>query len=73
MRLCEALTSIEMSRIVIFEDFHGHNPAMSIAVQTAEISIGDAIVAASLGLEHLAASFVSNNSHFFNSYQTVNI
>ena len=58
---------------MIFENFHGDNPAMSLAVQAAEIDTGYALVEASLGLEHLAASFVSDASHFFNACQKRNI
>ena len=50
---------------MIFENFHGHNPAMSLAVKAAEIHTGYALVEASLGFEHLAASFVSDASYFF--------
>ena len=57
---------------MIFEDFHGNNPAMSLAVQAAEIDTGHALVKASLGLEHLAASFVSDASHFFDACQKWN-
>lgn len=55
--------------MVIFEDFHGNNPAMSLRVRAAEINTGHALVKASLGLEHLAASFVTDASHFFNACQ----
>ncbi len=58
---------------MIFENFHGNNPAMSLAVQAAEIDTGYALVEASLGLEHLAASFVSDASHFFDACQKCNI
>ena len=58
---------------MIFEDFHGNNPAMSLSVQAAEIDSGHALVEASLGLEHLAASFVSDASHFFHACQKRNI
>ena len=54
---------------MIFEDFHGNNPAMSWAVRAAEIDTGHALVEASLGLEHLAASFVSDASDFFAACQ----
>lgn len=40
---------------------------MSLAVQAAEIDTGHALVKASLVLEHLAASFVSDASHFFDA------
>lgn len=42
---------------------------MSLAVQAAEIDTADALVEASLGLEHLVASFVSDASHFFDACQ----
>ena len=58
---------------MIFENFHGTNPAMSSAVHAAEIDTAYALVEASLGLEHLAASFVSDASHFFNACQNGNI
>lgn len=69
MRLCESLKSDQLRRLVIFEDFHGNNPAMSLRVQAAEIDTGHALVEASLRLEHLAASFVSDASHFFDACQ----
>ena len=53
----------------MFEDFHGNNPAMSLAVRAAEIDTGYALVEASLGLEHLAASFFSDASDFFDACQ----
>ncbi|KAL8740532.1 MAG: hypothetical protein Q9190_006782 [Brigantiaea leucoxantha] len=46
---------------------------MSSAVQDAEIDTAYALVEASLGLEHLAASFVSDASHFFDACQTWSI
>ena len=58
---------------MIFEDFHGNKSAMSSAVQAAEIHTAYALVEASLGLEHLAASFVSDASHFFDAFQKRNI
>ena len=58
---------------MIFEDFHGNNPAMSLRVQAAEIDTGYALVEASLRLEHLAASFVSDASHFFDACRKWNI
>ena len=58
---------------MVFENFHGNKPAMSLAVQTAEIETAYALVEASLGLEHLAASFVSDASHFFDACQKWNI
>ena len=73
MRLCESLRSHQLRRMAIFEDFHGNNPAISLAVQAAEIDTGHALVEASLGLEHLAASFVSDASHFFDACQKWNI
>ena len=73
MRLCESLKSDQLRRMVIFEDFHGNNPAMSLAVKPAEIDTGYALAKASLGLEHLAASFVSDASHFFDACQKWNI
>lgn len=73
MRLCESLRSDQLRRMVIFEDFHGNNPAMSLRVQAAEIDIGYALVEASLRLEHLAASFVSDASHFFDACQKCNV
>ena len=69
MRLCESLRSDQLRRMVIFENFHGNNPAMALAVRAAEIHTGCALVEASLGLEHLAASFVSDASHFFATCQ----
>ena len=42
---------------------------MSLAVQAAEIDTAYALVEASLGLEHLVASFVSDASHFFDACQ----
>lgn len=54
---------------MIFDNFHGNSPAMSLRVQPAEIDTGYALVEASLGLEHLAASFVSDASHFFDACQ----
>ena len=59
--------------MVIFENFHGDNPAMSLLVKAAEVDTGHALVEASLGLEHLAASFVSDASHFFAACQKRNI
>lgn len=50
--------------MVIFENFHGNDTAMSLAVQAAETDTAYALVEASLGLEHLASSFVSDASHF---------
>lgn len=50
---------------MIFENSHGENEAMAIRVQAAEIHTSHALVEASLRLEHLAASFVSDASHFF--------
>ena len=58
---------------MIYENSHVNNPAMSLAVQAAEIDTAYALVEASLGLEHLAASFVSDASHFFNACQKWNI
>lgn len=58
---------------MVFENFHGNTPAMSLAVQAAEIDTAYALVEASLGLEHLAASFVSDASHFFDACQKWNI
>ena len=58
---------------MIYENFHGNNPAMSLAVQAAEIDTGYALAKASLGLEHLIASFVSDASHFFDACQKWNI
>ena len=58
---------------MIFENFHGNNPAMSLAVQAAENDTAHALVEASLGLEHLAASFVSDATHFFDACQKWNI
>lgn len=46
---------------------------MSLAVQTSEIDTAYALVEASLGLEHLAASFVSDAWHFFDACQKWNI
>ena len=73
MRLCESLRSDHLRRMVIYEDFHSNNPAISLAVQAAEKDTGYALVEASLGLEHLAASFVSDASHFFDACQKWNI
>ena len=73
MRLCQSLRSDQLRRLVIFENFHGNNPAMSLTVQPAEIDTGYALVEASLGLEHLAASFVSDASHFFDVCQKRNV
>ena len=73
MRLCESLRSDQLRRMVIFENFHGNNPAMALAVRPAEIDTGYALVEASLKLEHLAASFVADASHFFNACQKWNI
>ena len=42
---------------------------MSLAVQAAEIDTSHALVKASLGLEHLAASFVSDASHFIDAWK----
>ena len=55
--------------MVIFENFQGNNPTTSLAVQSAEIATGYALVEASLGLEHLAASFVLDALHFFDACQ----
>ena len=68
MQLCKSLKP-ELTRVVILENFHGDNPAMSLAVQAAEIETGHALADASLGLEHLAASFVSDASLFFAACQ----
>ena len=65
MRLCESLRPDQLRRMVIFENFHGDNPAMSLKVQAAEIDTCYALVEASLGLEYLAASFISDASYFF--------
>ena len=46
---------------------------MSLAVKPAEIATGYALVEASLGLEHLVASFISDASHFFDACQKWNI
>lgn len=46
---------------------------MSLAVQAAEIDTAYALVEASLGLEHLAVSFVSDALHFFDACQKWNI
>ena len=73
MRLCKSLKSDQLRRMVIFENFHGYNPAMSLAVQAAEIDTGHALVEASLGLKHLAASFVSDASHFFGACRKWNV
>lgn len=73
MRLCKSLRSDQSRRMVIFENFYGNNPAISLAVQAAEIDTAYALVEASLGLEHLAASFVSDASHFFDACQKWNI
>ena len=69
MRLCESLRSDQLRRLVISENFHGNNPAMALAVRAAEIYTGYALVEASLSLEHLAASFVPDASHFFKACQ----
>ena len=69
MRLCESLRSDQLRRLVIFENFHGNNPAMALAVRAAEIYTGYALAEASLGLEHLAASFVTDASYFFGACQ----
>ena len=58
---------------MVFENFHGNKPAMSLAVQAAEIDTAYALVEVSLGLEHLAASFVSDASHFFDACRKWNI
>lgn len=55
--------------MVIFGDVYGNDLDMSLAVQAAEIDTVHALVEASLGLEHLAASFVSDASHFFDGCQ----
>lgn len=73
MRLCESLRSHQLRRIVLFENFHGNKPAMSLAVQGAEIDTAYALVEASLGVEHLAASFVSDASHFLHACKSWNI
>ena len=73
MRLCKSLRSDQLRRMVVFGNFHGNKPAMSPAVQAAEIDTAYALVEASLGLEHLAASFVSDASHFFDACQKWNI
>ena len=52
---------------MIFENFHGNKPDMDVAVQAAEIATGHALVKSSLGLEHLAASFVADASYFFDA------
>lgn len=59
--------------MVIFENFYDNNSAMSWAVRAAEIDTRSALVEASLGLEHLAASFVSDASHFFDKCQKQNV
>ena len=67
MRLSESLGSNQLRRMVIFEDFNCDNhPAISSGVQAAEI---DALVEASLGLENLAISFLSDASPFFHACQ----
>ena len=72
MRVCESLRYNQLRRVVIFESSHGDNPAMSLAVKAADIDTGYALVEASLELEHLAASFVSDASHFFDACQERN-
>ena len=67
MRLCKSLRSDQLRRMVVFEDFHGNEPAMSLAVRAAEIDTAYALVEASLGVDHIAASFVSDASHFFDA------
>lgn len=69
MRLCKSLRSDQLRRMVIFENIHGNNQGVSSAVQAAEINTAYALVEASLGLEHLAASFTSDASHFFDACQ----
>ncbi len=73
MRLCKSLRSERLRRMVIFDNFHGNNPAMSLAIQASEVDTAYALVEASLGLEHLAASFVSDASHFFDACRKWNI
>ena len=73
MRLCESLRSDQLRRVVIFENLHGNNPTMSLAVRAAEIDTAYALVEASLGLEHLAASFVSDASYFIHASERWNI
>lgn len=73
MRLCTSLRSDQLRQMAIFENFHGDDPAMSLAVQTAETATAHALAEASLGHEHLAASFVSDASHFFDACQKWNI
>ena len=73
MQLCESLGPDQLRRMVIFEDFDGDHPVMSSRVKAAEIDTGYALVQASLGLEHLAASFASDASHFFDACQSSNI
>ena len=58
---------------MVFENFHGNKSTMSLAVQAAEIDTAYALVEASLGLEHLAASFVTDASHFFDACRKWNI
>ena len=67
MRLFESLGSNQLRRMVIFEDFHGNNHlATSSKVQATETEV---LVQASLGLEYLAISFISDASHFFHTRQ----
>ena len=56
----------------MFENFHGNKPTMTLAVQGAEIDTAYALVEASLGVEHLAASFVSDASHFLHACKSGN-
>ena len=73
MRLSESLRSDQVRQMVTFESFHGDNPTMSLAVRAAAVDIAYAVAEASLGLEHLAASFVSDASHFVDACQKWNI
>ena len=65
MCLSESLGYNQLKRVVIFEDFNCSNhPPISSAVQAPEI---DGLVKASLGLEHLAITFLSDASPFFHA------
>lgn len=77
MRLCRSLKTDRLRRMVLFESIQCDNMAMFLDAQTAELDAAKleateretafALVEASLGLEHLAASFVSDASHVFDA------
>lgn len=71
MRLCESLKFNQLRRVVIFENFGSQicPEVWTLATQRQQFRASRALVEASIGLEHLAVSFVLDASHFFNACQ----